>query len=181
VVAAVVSGEAVPRGAGNLMSFSRTCRHLVSTGSGLRRVFNAQTLEAIEHAIRETEKQHGGEIRFAIENNLDFRELWRDVPPRSRAIDAFSHLRVWDTELNNGVLIYILWADHDVEIVADRGYRTKVGEQQWRAICQQMEALFAAGQPQEAAVDGVRAVGAIIAEHFPVTDRNELPDRPVLL
>jgi uncharacterized membrane protein len=163
------------------MSFSRTCRHLISTGHGLRRAFNAQTLEAIEHAISETEKQHGGEIRFAIENSLDFWELWRDVPPRARAIDAFSHLRVWDTELNNGVLIYILWADHDVEIVADRGYRSKVGEQQWRAICQQMETLFAAGQPQQAAVEGVRAVGAIIAEHFPVTDRNELPDRPVFL
>ncbi|HMN46784.1 MAG TPA: TPM domain-containing protein [Povalibacter sp.] len=163
------------------MNFARTCRHLFSTGWNLRRVFDAPTLASIEDAIRETEKQHGGEIRFAIENDLDFLELWHDVSPRSRAIDAFAHLRVWDTELNNGVLIYVLWADHDVEIVADRGYREKVGEQQWRAICQQMEKHFAAGRASQACVEGIRAAGQLIAQHFPAADRNELPDRPVFL
>ncbi|HEY6642340.1 TPM domain-containing protein [Povalibacter sp.] len=163
------------------MSFSRICRHLFSAGHGLRRAFNTQALAAIEQAIRETEQQHGGEIRFAIENNLDLQELWQDLSPRSRAIDAFAHLRVWDTELNNGVLIYVLWADHDVEIVADRGYASRVGEQQWREICQRMEQSFAIGQPEQAAVEGVRAVGQLIAQHFPLTDRNELPDRPVFL
>ncbi len=163
------------------MNFVRTCRHLFTTGWNLRRVFNAQVLESIERAIRETEKQHGGEIRFAIENNLDFIDLWHDVSPRSHAIDAFAHLRVWDTEANNGVLIYVLWADHDVEIVADRGFRSKVSDQQWRAICQQMETLFGAGQPEQASIAGIRAVGQLMAQHFPAVDRNELPDRPVFL
>lgn len=163
------------------MNFARACRHLATTGFGLRRAFNPQALAAIENAIRETESQHGGEIRFAVENNLSFGELWRDVAPRARAIEAFAHLGVWDTELNNGVLIYVLWADHDVEIVADRGFRTQVQEQEWREICHRMEALFASGAPQQAAVEGIRAVGQLIARHFPAADRNELPNRPVLL
>ena len=163
------------------MNFVRTCRHLSATGWSLRRAFDAQALAAIEETIRATETLHGGEIRFAIENNLDFQELWHEVTPRSRAIDAFSHLRVWDTELNNGVLIYVLWADHDVEIVADRAYTTRVTQQQWSEICHQMEKRFAGERPMQAAVEGIQAVGQLIAQHFPATDRNELPDRPVFL
>lgn len=163
------------------MQLARACRHLATTGLGLRRAFNQETLKAIEAAIVETESQHGGEIRFAVENNLSFGELWRDESPRERAIEAFAHLGVWDTEQNNGVLIYVLWADHDVEIVADRGFGSKVGDEQWRDICMRMQQLFAAGAPKEAAVEGIRAVGKLIAAHFPAADRNELPNRPVFL
>lgn len=163
------------------MSLSRTCRHLFSAGYGLRRAFNSQVLDDIEHAIRDTERQHGGELRFAIEDHLEMAQLWHDMPPRARAVDVFSFLRTWDTAQNNGVLIYVLWADHDVEIVADRGYAGRVTDEQWRAICHRMEELFAAGQPREAALEGIRAVGQLIAQHFPAVDRNELPDRPVIL
>ncbi len=163
------------------MKLARAWRHLAATGLSLHRAFNAETLKAIEDAIVETESQHGGEIRFAVENNLSFGELWRDESPRERAIEVFAHLGVWDTELNNGVLIYVLWADRDVEIVADRGFRTVVQEQEWRDICLQMQKLFALGAPKEAAVEGIRAVGQVIARHFPTADRNELPNRPVLL
>ncbi|HKE95352.1 MAG TPA: TPM domain-containing protein [Povalibacter sp.] len=163
------------------MNLARTWRHLLATRWGLRRVFTQDVLGEIERAIRETEGLHGGEIRVAIENELDSGALWHDVTPRERAIGVFSHLGVWDTELNNGVLIYVLWADHDVEIVADRAFRGVVAEQEWRDICQRMEKSFAAEQPQRALGDGIRAVGQLIARHFPATDRNELPDRPVLL
>lgn len=163
------------------MNLARICRHLFATRSALRRTFNRQVLDAIEAAIRETETTHGGEIRFAIENELEFGALWRDVTPRQRAIDAFAHLGVWDTEANNGVLIYVLWADRDVEIVADRAFTGRVSDEEWRAVCHRMEALFAAGQADDAAVAGVREVGALIARHFPQADRNELSDRPVLL
>ncbi len=163
------------------MNFTRACRHLAATEWSLKRVFNEQALQAIEQAISDTERMHGGEIRFAVENHLDFQELWHDVSPRARAIDAFAHLRVWDTEANNGVLIYVLWADHDVEIVADRAYASLVTHPQWRAICEQMETRFGAGEPVQAAVDGIKAVGALLAQHFPAVDRNELPDRPVFL
>jgi TPM domain len=163
------------------MSFARTCRHLAATGWSLRRAFTPQVLDAVESAVHETESSHGGEVRFAIESNLNFAELWRQVTPRERAIEVFAHLGVWDTENNNGVLIYVLWTDHDVEIVADRAFKTRVMESEWRDICRRMEQLFAANQPQQAAVEGVRAVGQVIARHFPATDRNELPNRPVML
>ena|SRR5437868_3448636 len=163
------------------MKLARTFRHLASTGWGLRRAFNSQVLAAIEQAIAATESTHGGEIRFAVEDNLNAAELWRDTSPRTRAIEMFARLGVWDTELNNGVLIYVLWADHDVEIVADRAFAARVSDQEWRDVCQRMEQRFARQQVQEAAVEGVRAAGALIARHFPAADRNELPNRPVLL
>lgn len=163
------------------MNFVRTMRHLTSTGWGLRRAFGPQVLAAIEQTIAATESTHGGEIRFAVEDNLSAGELWRNTTPRERAIEVFARLGVWDTQLNNGVLIYLLWADHDVEIVADRAYTQLVSEQEWREVCHRMEQLFAQRQVQQAATEGIRAVGDLIAKHFPAIDRNELPNRPVLL
>lgn len=163
------------------MKLARTLRHLGSTGWSLRRAFDSQVLTAIEQAIAATEGTHGGEIRFAVEHNLSAAELWRNITPRERAIEVFARLRVWDTHMNNGVLIYVLWADHDVEIVADRAFTQVVSEQQWREVCQHMEQLLARKQVQQAAVEGVRAVGDLIGRHFPAADRNELPNRPVVL
>lgn len=164
-----------------IMKFSRLLRHLTATGWGLRRAFDQPALAAIEAAIAESERAHGGEIRIAIENSLSAVELIRGVTPRARAVQAFGNLGVWDTEANNGVLIYILWADHDVEIVADRGFNGRVTAQEWSEVCQRMELSFGRGQPRQAAIEGIRAVGALIARHFPAVDRNELSDKPVML
>lgn len=147
----------------------------------LRRAFDESGLVAIEKAITDTEKTHGGEIRVALEAGLEPAELFRDITPRQRALQAFSQLGVWDTELNNGVLIYVLWADRDVEIVADRGFNGRVSAQQWSDVCQQMEQLFSQGAAAQALVAGIQAAGGLIGQHFPAADRNELPDRPVLL
>lgn len=163
------------------MKLSRLLRHLVSTGWGLRRAFDAAALAAIEQAIADSERTHGGEIRIAIEGSLNTIELLRSVTPRERAVQAFGNLGVWDTEANNGVLIYILWADHDVEIVADRGFNGRVTAQEWSDVCHRMEQLFGQGDARKAAVEGIRAVGALIARHFPAVDRDELPNRPVML
>ena len=163
------------------MDLSRALRHLASTGWGLRRAFDAEVLAAIETAILETEETHGGEICFAIEDNLSLRELWHDKSPRGRAVEAFARLGVWDTQQNNGVLIYVLWADRGVEIVADRGLAASISSQEWVEVCQRMEILFAENLMEEAVVEGIRAVGALIARQFPTSDRNELPNRPVLL
>ena len=138
-------------------------------------------MQAIEQAIVASEAQHGGEIRFAIEANLSAYELLREVTPREQALDAFAQLGVWDTQANNGVLIYVLWADHDVEIVADRGFNDRVTPEQWEQICQQMERLFASGRPVDAVIAGIQSVGALIARHFPAADRDELSNRPVVL
>lgn len=147
----------------------------------LRRAFDEAALSVIERAITDTEKTHGGEIRIALEASLDPAELFSDVTPRQRALQAFAQLGVWDTELNNGVLIYVLWADRDVEIVADRGFNGRVSAQEWTDVCHRMEQLFSHGQAVEALSSGIQAAGALIARHYPGGDRNELPDRPVLL
>jgi uncharacterized membrane protein len=147
----------------------------------MRKVFDAPTATAIERTITEGEAMHGGEVRFAVEGALNAAELLRGVTPRERALQVFSHLGVWDTEANNGVLIYVLWADRDVEIIADRGFNERVSAPEWAEVCQQMERHFGRGNAQEAVVAGIRAVSALIARHYPVADRNELPNRPVLL
>jgi len=138
---------------------------------------------AIEHAIKESETAHVGEIRFAVEGALDGIPLLKGQSARERAIEVFSQLRVWDTERNNGVLIYLLLADRHVEIVADRGVHARVGSQEWETICRQMEAAFRQGHYREGAVGGIQAVTRHLAAHFPATGdrRNELADNPALL
>jgi len=163
------------------MNFARALRHLIAPAWTLRRAFDAAGLQAIERAIERSEREHGGEIRLAIEANLNVLELLRGVTPRERAIEAFTHLRVWDTEANNGVLIYLLWADHDVEIVADRGFNGRVSTAEWEEVCHRMERLLKEGRAVDAAIEGIQATGALIARHFPSSDRDELANRPVLL
>ena len=160
---------------------STTLRHLFTTGWGLRRAFDAATLQAIELAIADTERAHGGEIRFAVEASRGAIDVMRGVTPRQHALHVFARLGMWDTEANNGVLIYVSWADRDVEIVADRGFNGRVTGQEWAQVCHHMEQAFARGAARQAAVEGIQAVGALIARHFPAVDRNELPNRPVLL
>ena len=120
-------------------------RHLLATGWGCVAPSTTQTLSAIETAIAETERTHGGEIRFAVEANLSAPELWRGLTPRERALQVFAQLSVWDTEANNGVLIYVLWADHDVEIVARSRLQRRVTPQEWSGGLPPHGSVFAAG------------------------------------
>ena len=147
------------------------------------RAFPRDTLMAIEKVIKASESTHCGEIRFVVEGALDVAPLFRGQTARERAIDVFSQLRIWDTEGNNGVLIYLLLSDRDVEIVADRGIDAKVGPQEWERICRKMEAAFREADFQGGVVGGVQEVTRHLAEHFPPIgdDRNELPDKPVVL
>jgi len=165
------------------MDIARLLRHLLTPPWRVRLAFPPRTLHAIEAAIRECEKTHAGEIRFAVESDLHLFALLRGVSARARALDVFSQLRVWDTQHNNGVLIYLLLADHDVEIVADRGVHAHVGAEGWEQICRDMEASFRAGKFEEGVLHGIRAVGAHLARHYPAQGRgrNELDDRPVVL
>jgi len=165
----------------------RLLRHALATHWRTRLVFSRSTLDAIEAAVRRAERSHMGQIRFAIETALTPMHLWHDYSARARAVDVFSALRVWDTERNNGVLLYILFADRKVEIVADRGFHGRVSPAEWEAVCRLMEGHFRAGRFREGSVAGVEAVGALLSRHFPQTDaaagtaKIELPDRPTLL
>ena len=148
------------------------------------RAFPERTLDAIEAAIRAGEAAHSAELCFAVEAALDAGDLWRGMTARERAIEVFSELRVWDTAANNGVLIYVLLAEHDVEIVADRGAAACIAPEAWERVCRELEAHFRAGRFAEGALAGVSAAGALLAQHFPaVAERpnpNELRDRPVV-
>lgn len=155
----------------------------MATRRRVNRAFPGDTLIAIDRAIKASEGAHRGEIRFAVEGALHIEPLLRGQTARERAIDVFSQLRVWDTEGNNGVLIYLLLADRDVEIVADRGIDAKVGPQEWERICRKMEAAFRQADYEGGVVGGIQEVTRHLAEHFPPIgdDRNELPDKPVVL
>lgn len=165
------------------MGFRRMLRHLSTGRAAVRRVFPPRAMAAIESAIRTTETQHAGQIRFAVEAALELAPLLAGQTAQQRAIEVFSRLRVWDTEHNNGVLIYLLLADHDVEIVADRGIHVRLGKEVWQAICHEMEAAFRAGRFEAGVLAGIDAVGVHLSRHFPAGSgkTNELPDRPVVL
>ncbi len=166
------------------MPAPRMLRHLAFAPWRVRRAFPRATLAAIAAAIHAAEQTHGGEIRFAVEGALDLPELWRGVSARTRAMEVFAQLHVWDTEHNDGVLIYLLLADRGVEIVADRGLRTRVDADEWAQVCRGMEAMLRANRFEAAALHGVAEVGALLARQAPprpADKRNELPDWPVVL
>ena len=165
------------------MNITRVLRHLVLPPWRVNRAFPRHTLIAIERAIKASETSHVGEIRFVVEGALDGTPLFKGDSARERAIDVFSQLRIWDTEHNSGVLIYLLLADRDVEIVADRGIHAKVGSQEWETICRRMETAFKQGDYERGVVSGIHAVTQHLMTHFPASpdDRNELPDKPVVL
>ena len=165
------------------MNIKRIIKHLSFSHAAMRRTFPRTALKNIEHTIAEVEQTHAGQIRFAVEHALDIKLLLAGQTARQRAIEVFSQLHVWDTEHNNGVLIYLLLADRDVEIVADRGVHAKLGQATWESICQEMEAAFRQGRFEEGVIAGIRSVGAHLAHHYPHVGAktNELPDKPVLI
>ena len=165
------------------MDLARLLRHLATTSARVRSAFPASALRSIEQAITVSEATHAGEIRFVVEGALDGLPLLRGQTARERAIELFAQLRVWDTEHNTGVLIYVLLADRRVEIVADRGIHARAGVEAWSAICRGMEEHFGAGDFGCGAVHGIEAVTQLVTRHFPFSpgDRNELPDTPLLL
>lgn len=165
------------------LNFQRIAKHLLTGTSSLRKAFPPLSLHAIESAIKESEAAHQGQIRFVIECALDSAALFAGQTARARAIEVFAQLGVWDTEHNNGVLIYVLLADRDVEIVADRGIDRQTPTDTWRQICHVMEAAFKQAHYEDGAVKGIQAVGWHLMAHYPATgeNKNELPDKPVIL
>ncbi len=164
-------------------TIKRLFAHLF-TGNA-RRHFPAADMQRIADAIAAGEKRHRGEVCFAVESALPMRAVLPGVQARARAIDAFGRLRAWDTAANNGVLVYLLLADHRIEIVADRGLSGLVSDEQWRGVCLLMEERLRAGEYADGVIVGIDAVGDLLAEHFPQlpggTDEDELPNAPVFL
>ena len=165
------------------MNIKRITKHLLLTHWQVNRAFPARTLMAIEQAIKASESAHVGEVRFAVEGALHSAPLLKGQSAREHALEVFSQLRVWDTEHNNGLLIYLLLADRAVEIVADRGIHAKVGAPKWENICRAMENAFKQADYEGGVIRGIQAVTQHLMQHFPASGAgpNELPDKPVIL
>lgn len=166
-----------------MVKLPRMLRHLLMPDWRVRQCFPRRLLQAVEAAIAASEKNHAGEICFVVEAALSPSQLMRGKTARERAIDVFSSRRIWDTEGNNGVLIYVLLADRDVEIIADRGLNGHVKQDEWEAICRIMEQAFAKGEFEAGVLLAVAAAGKLLMERFPASSagRNELTDRPALI
>jgi uncharacterized membrane protein YgcG len=162
----------------------RLLKHRMTDETDTRRAFGDAAMKRIEERVAASERAHGGEIRVFIEAGLPLSYLWRNAGARERAIAMFGKLRVWDTAQNNGVLIYLLLAEHHIEIVADRGLNDRVSQEQWQALVQHMAEDFRAGRFEKGLNDAIDVVDRLLRMHFPRgagdADTNELPDAPVM-
>lgn len=166
------------------MNMQRIVANLFGAWFQIGRQFPPATLDAIAKTVAEGEGRHRGELRVVVESRLPFSTVASGVTARDRAAMLFSHLRIWDTEENCGVLLYVLLAEHRMEIVADRGIARVVGPDDWTAITSHMRDEFANGRFREAVQTGVAEAGALLARHFPGDGKareNQLPDRPLIL
>ncbi len=163
-------------------SVCRFFKHFFSHPWQVNRHLSAIALFEIEKAIAASEKKHAGEIRMVMESGLHPMEIFYKKTPKKRAIELFGRLNIWDTELNNGVLIYLLLADRDVEIVADRGIDKHVGHDGWEKICREMEDLFRKSEFEAGVLHGIDKIGAVLEQHFPLTGakKNEISNKPLI-
>jgi uncharacterized membrane protein len=163
---------------------SRMLRHRWLDESDTRKSIPPDLMERLAHRIAASEKRHTGEVRIYVEAGLPMSYLWRDATPRERAVAIFGKLRVWDTEDNNGVLIYLLLAEHAIEVVADRGLARHVAPDDWQAIVTRLGAALREGRFEDGLTQALEEVSALLVKHFPAAEGaanvNELPDEPVL-
>ena len=157
--------------------------HLLLPRSALYRRFPSHALTAIEEAIEASETKHRAEIRVTIEVALDFKDLLRLKTTRERALELFAELGVWNTKERNGVLIYVLLAERDVEIVADSGFEGRVSKGEWQRVCTLIEREFGTGRWRDGVLVGIEAVTTLLTREFPAEGRNpnEQADRPAVL
>ena len=172
-----------------LAKLGRLWRHRSADEAAVRRVLPPEVLARLQARVAASERRHTGEIRLCIEAGLPTSYLWRGAPARERAIMLFGKLRVWDTEHNNGVLIYLLLAEHAIEIVADRGLHQHVNTAQWQAMLARMATAFRDKRYEDGLTRALEEISALLVAHFAVNDStggpkahpNELPDTPLLL
>jgi len=164
--------------------WTRLLKHRLWDERDARRALPAAALERLRARVAASEARHSGEIRLCVEASLPLSYLWREAPARERALAMFGKLRVWDTELNNGVLIYLLLAEHRIEIVADRGITRRVDAAVWQRMLDDMRVAFKRGEFEQGLADAVDRISRLLQEQFPLepgqANLNELPDRPLV-
>ena len=163
---------------------SRVLKHRWFDETDTRRALPPDALARIEARVAASEKRHSGEIRVSVEAGLPLSYLWKNLCARDRAVMLFGKLRVWDTEHNNGVLIYLLLADHAIEIVADRGLNQHISPAQWQALIAPMRAAFAQNRFEDGLMQAIEAIEGLLVQHFALApgqaNADELPNRPDL-
>ena len=161
----------------------RLLKHLFASNRATKLVFTDESLKKIEAAIAKSEVSHSGQIRFIVETSLSPQALFNQQTPRERALEVFSLFRVWDTANNNGVLIYLLMADRDFEIVADRNIHNLAGEDYWRTVSNEMAELLRGRKFEEGVLHGIERIHQVLRYHFSadVITPNELPDKPIII
>lgn len=163
--------------------FSRLKKHLFTTANAAKNTFPESTLKAIEIAIGEGELLHRAEVRLIIEHSLTAQDILRRITSRQRAIDLFSRYRIWDTEENCGVLVYVNLADRKVEIIADRDVARRVTQVEWDAICKIMTDGFSQKEFRDSSTAAIAQLNALLQTHYPAngTHPNQLPNSPIIL
>lgn len=162
----------------------RLFHHLLGTRSAARRAFPSPLLKSIQASIAAGEERHRAQVKLIVEAALSAGAVWRGESARQRAHELFARYRVWDTEENCGVLLYVNLADHKVEIVADRSAARAVTREQWQEVCSIMSAGYARGDYRDGTLAALERLHAILADAMPRhggPDRNELSDKPVML
>jgi uncharacterized membrane protein len=166
-------------------TLTRWARHLWLDAADARRTLTPAGLQRLEQAVKDSESRHLGELRLCVEAGLPAAALWQGVSSRSRAIDLFSQLRVWDTEHNNGVLIYLLLAERRIEILADRGLHARASSSDLQTIAAGLSTALQAGQFEQGLSQAIQQVGALLKQHYPNAGQharpNELPDAVTLI
>ncbi|MGL4574034.1 MAG: TPM domain-containing protein [Burkholderiaceae bacterium] len=168
------------------MNISRTLKHLFVWPASFSATFSPAMLRAVQDAIKASEGTHTAELRFVAEESLPMSYLWHDAAPRTRALNLFSKLRIWDTEQNNGVLIYALFAEHKIELVADRAAARAIPQQRWDAWVIVLQKAFRSNDVAANTCAVIQEIGVELAVHFPLGKNgdsagNELSDAPVVI
>jgi uncharacterized membrane protein len=162
----------------------RLLRHRWLDESDSRKAIPPALMQRLMQRVAASEKRHSGEIRICVEASLPSNYVLRDAAPRERAVAMFGKLRMWDTEHNNGVLIYLLLAERAIEVVADRGLNSRVPPAEWTAMVQRMGSAFRERRFEDGLTQALEEVSALLVQHFPLaagdSNRNALPDEPVL-
>ena len=166
-----------------MVKIGRFFKHIFTSSASVRKIFSESDLNLIENCITEAERKHNGEIRFCVEASLEAHELYAGITPHQRARQVFSELGIWDTENNNGVLLYLLLADRDIEIIADRAIAARVSAEEWEKVCREIESHFRSGKFLDGVKLGIQRISEHLQTHFPSDGRrgSELSNRPVII
>ena len=162
----------------------RIFKHRWIDESAARRALPPELLQRLTRRVSASERRHTGEVRICVEAGLPLGYLWRGATARERAVMLFGKLRVWDTEHNNGVLIYLLLADHSIELVADRGLNNAVSGAQWKSMVDRLAGALRERRFEDGLTQALEEVSAVLVEHCPLATgqsrANELPDEPAI-